>query len=170
MLNQDMSNDKPPATDGKELRRFGALELKHDGWRQKSIATAVGVTKGAVSHWITVAHAQGEDALRARPHSGRPAELTPAEKRLIPELLSYGAEAYGFRGAVWTCPRSRKVSEWEVGVSYHKSHVARLRKALHWTPQRPLERATQRDEAAITRWRTEVWAELKKRRAGNADS
>ena len=169
MLNQDMPKDKPPTTAWKELRRFRALELKRNGWRQQYIATAVGVTKGAVSHWIAVARTQGEAALRARPHSGRPAELLPAEKRLIPELLSYGADAYGFRGEVWTCPRVRKVIEWAFGVSYHKSHVARLLKELQWTPQLPLERATQRDEAAIARWRTEVWAELKKRRAWNAD-
>ena len=169
MLNQDMPKDKPPTTAWKELRRFRALELKRNGWRQQYIATAVGVTKGAVSHWIAVARTQGEAALRARPHSGRPAELTPAEKRLIPEVLSYGAEACGLRGEGWTCPPVRKVIEWAFGVSYHKSHVARLLKELQWTPQLPLERATQRDEAAIARWRTEVWAELKKRRAWNAE-
>jgi len=37
--------------------------------------------------------------------------------------------------------------EW--GVVYYKSHVARLFKALQWTPQLPLERASQRGEAAI---------------------
>jgi transposase len=117
-----------------------------------------------------VARAQGEEALRARPYSGRPAELTPADKRLIPELLSYGAEAYGFRGEVWTCPRVRKGIEGGVGVPYHQSHVARLLKELPWTPQLPLERAAQRDEAALARWRTEIWEELKKRRDWNAES
>ena len=170
MLNRDMSKDKLPTTDWRELRRFRALELKRTGWRQESIATSIGVTKGAVSQWMTMARTQGVEALRARPHSGRPAELTPAEKRLIPELLSYGAEAYGFRGEVWTCSRVRKVIEWVLGVSYHKSHVARLLKALHWTPQLPVQRAAQRDEAAITLWRTKVWAELKKKRAWSADS
>ncbi len=165
-----MPKDTPPTTAWEELRRVRALELKREGGRQQSIATAVGVTKGAVSQWLTVARARGGEALRARPHGGRPAELTPAETQLIPELLSCGAEAYGVRAEVWTCPRVRKVIEWGFGVSYHKSHVARLLKELHWTPQMPLERATQRDEAAIARWRTEGWAELKRRRAWNAGS
>jgi hypothetical protein len=47
-------------------------------------------------------------------------------------------------------------------VSYHKDHVSRLLKALEWTPQRPLNRASQRDERKIKRWRTNVWPELKK--------
>ena len=33
-------------------------------------------------------------------------------------------------------------------------------KALRWTPQTPIRRAQQRDEAAIQRWRAEVWPAL----------
>jgi transposase len=40
----------------------------------------------------------------------------------------------------------KKVIEWEFGVSYHRPHVARLLKELHWTPQQPIERAAQRNE------------------------
>jgi len=54
------------------------------------------------------------------------------------------------------------VIELEYGVTYHKSHVSRLLKELGWTPQQPIERAAQRDEAKIEHWRTAVWKELKK--------
>jgi transposase len=57
----------------------------------------------------------------------------------------------------------KKVIEWEFGVSYHRSHIARLLKELRWTPQQPIERATQRDEAEIQRWRTRTWFEIQKR-------
>ena len=50
-----------------------------------------------------------------------------------------------------------------LGVTYHKAHVSRLLKALHWTPQMPVARAAQRDEAVIEPWRIQVWPELKKR-------
>jgi transposase len=158
-----MSKNTPSSTGWKEQRRLHALRLKRKGWRPTDIAMALGVTKGAVSQWFAGVDKQGEKALLSRPHSGRPPELTSAEKHLIPEFLSHGAEAYGFRGEVWTCPRVRKVIEWEFGVSYHKSHVARVLKELKWTPQMPVERAAQRDEGAITQWRSEVWAEMKKR-------
>ena len=147
----------------KERRRIHALKLKRNGWKQKDIAVALDVSEGAVSQWLKVAAEEGEKSLRARPHVGRIPELTSTEKQLIPELLSHGAEAYGFLGKVWTCSRIRKVIEWEFGVSYHKSHVARLLKDLRWTPQMPMERATQRDELAITRWRREVWVEMKRK-------
>jgi transposase len=149
------------STDWKEHRRLRAWALKRKGWEQTDIATALGVTPGAVSQWVGAAAKHGKVALRARPHTGRPPELTSAQLRLIPDLLSHGAEAYGFRGDVWTCPRIRQVIEWEFNVAYHKSHVARLLQELNWTPQMPIERATQRDESEITLWRAEVWPELK---------
>src|SRR5581483_1469089 len=163
-----MSKDQS-STDWKEIRRLQALELKRLGWKQKDIAGALGVTKGAVSQWIAASFVKGKAALFARPHTGRPPELTPEEKWLIPELLSQGAEAYGFRGDIWTCPRVRKVLEWEFGVSSHKSHVARLLKEVNWTPQLPIERATERDEGAIAHWRTAVWKEMKKKRGWSAE-
>jgi len=82
---------------------------------------------------------------------------------LIPELLWHGPEAYGFRGQVWTCARIAKVIEWEFGVRYHKDHVGRMLKGLHWTPQQPIQRAIQRDDEAIRRWRDQTWPELRRR-------
>jgi transposase len=157
------------STSWKEQRRLRAYEMKGQGWKQCDIASALGVTKGAVSQWIGNSDQEGEQVLQAKPHTGRPAELTVDQKRDIPDLLSQGAEAYGFRGDVWTCPRIGRVIEWEYGVVYHKSHVARLLQELKWTPQMPLERAKQRDEVAIAAWRSESWKELKKRLYWNVE-
>ena len=86
----------------------------------------------------------------------------------MPDCLSHGAEAYGFRGELWTCSRVAAVIKEEFGVSYHKAHVSRLLKELRWTPQMPIERAGQRDEEAVEHWRIEVWPMLKKRRSKRA--
>jgi hypothetical protein len=51
----------------------------------------------------------------------------------------------------------------EFGVTYHRDHVSRLLKELGWTPQIPVTRAIQRDEAAIARWRVQVWPDLRRR-------
>ena len=165
-----MSKNKSRTTNWKERRRIHAMKLKSKGWTQREIATALDVSEGAVSRWFKRVEDKGKESLQARPHTGRPPELTRAEKRLIPDFLGHGAEAYGFRGAVWTCPRVRKVIEREFGVTYHRSHVARLLKELKWTPQQPIERATQRDEAEITRWRKEIWLETKKKRVWSTGS
>jgi transposase len=150
------------STAWKEARRLQALALRQKGWKQTQIAEALGVTDGAVSQWFGMLQDRNATALWAHPHSGRPPDLTREQKNLIPDLLSHGAEAYGFRGDVWTNARVAKVIEWEWSVCYHRSHVARLLKELKWTPQLPSVRATQRDENAITVWRKEKWPELKK--------
>jgi transposase len=153
--------------DWKERRRWRALDLKYDGWTQHEIAAALGVTKGAVSQWMTRVATEGEESLMARPHIGATPKLTAPQRDKIPEFLSHGAEAYGFRGEVWTAARVAQVIWREFAVSYHKDHVSRLLKALQWTPQKPMERAAQRNEEKITQWREETWAELKKKRGGS---
>jgi len=149
--------------DWREWRRFRALQLKQQGWYQRHIAAALGVSEDAVSRWLLRARDGGPDALRSRTSPGRPPKLSAAQKRLIPDFLWHGAEAYGFRGEVWTCARVAQVIEEEFGVRYHKGHVGRLLAELHWTPQVPIRRAIQRDEEAIRRWRAEVWPELRRR-------
>jgi transposase len=156
------SRDAFPA-DALEWRRFRALQLRRSGWSRRDIAEALGVSPVSVSRWCARARDGGPEALRARPGPGRPPRLTPAQKRLVPEFLWHGAEAYGFRGEVWTCARVARVIEEEFGVRYHKGHVSRLLRELQWTPQVPIRRAIQRDEDAIRHWRDAVWPELLRR-------
>ena len=146
-----------------EWRRFRAVELHERGWREVDIADALDINKGTVSRWLAAVQAGGPEALLAHPTAGCPPKLTTAQLRGIPEFLGYGAEAYGFRGDVWTCARIAQVIHWEFGVSYHKDHVSRLMKELGWTPQVPDTPAIQRDDIAIEHWRVEVWPELRRK-------
>jgi transposase len=156
------ASDIVPA-DWREWRRLRALQLKEQGWYQRHIAEALGVSEDTVSRWLIRARSGGPEALLAHPSPGHPPKLSSAQKRLIPEFLWHGPEVYGFRGAVWTCARISRVIEEEFGIRYHKDHVGRLLQELHWTPQMPIRRAIQRDEGAIERWRKEVWPELLRR-------
>lgn len=158
-----METPDPIPEDWREWRRLRALQLKQRGWFQRHIADALGVSEVTLSRWMSHARQGGTEALRTRHSPGHPAKLSLQQKRLIPEFLWHGPEAYGFRGNVWTCLRVARVIEDEFGVSYHKGHVGRLLKELCWTPQMPIRRAIQRDEQAIERWRTEVWPLLLKK-------
>ena len=159
-----MSHEKTSFKDWKEARRKRALELKEHGWKQRAIAQALGVSEAAVSRWVAEKEQAGADAWMARARGHKAARLAAEQLRMLPDLLSHGAEAYGFRGEVWTCSRVAEVIREEFGIEYHRAHVSRLLKALQWTPQMPLERASQRNEEAIEKWRVEVWPLLKKRR------
>lgn len=151
-----------------EARRKRAFELKQRGWKPCEIAEALGVSPAAVSQWLANMREHGTAAWQAKSRPTGPIKLTGDQWRLLPELLAQGAEAYGFRGECWTCARVATVIGEAFGVWYHKAHVSRLLKRLHWTPQMPIERAAQREEAVIKRWRLQVWPQLKKRRTSKA--
>jgi transposase len=158
-----MGHSKISFKDWREARRERAFELAEQGWKQRTIAQALGVSEAAVSQWLTLKHDLGREAWRSRPRRHKNSKLSAEQFKLIPDLLSHGAQAYGFRGELWTCARVVEAIREEFGVEYHKAHVSRLLKALQWTPQMPIERASQRDEAVIEKWRIEVWPLLKKR-------
>lgn len=148
----------------KEARRLQAWHLKQQGWSQRQIATAMGVSEGAVSQWMTRAREGGLEALRHRPPPGAPRRLSAEQLARLPELLHRGPEAYGFRGQLWTRGRIAAVIRVAFGVSYHPRHVGRVCQAIRWSPQKPARQARQRDEAAITRWRKDTWPALKRGR------
>ena len=147
----------------RELRRLRAWELSQKGWKQNKIAEALGVTEGAISQWVKKARTEGVEALYQRKGGGPKPRLTSDQIAQLPDLLNLGAEAYGFLGDVWTQARVRVVIKQKFGVSFSLSHIGRLLKQIGWTRQKPIARATQRDEPAIETWRTDKWLELEKK-------
>lgn len=147
----------------KEWRRQRALELHDAGWTQAAIAKALGVTEAAVSQWIKLAKERGPDALKSKSRLGQGSRLSKEQLRDLPKLLDRGPESFGFRGDLWTCPRIGKVIEREFGVRYDPDHVRRLMHRIDWTYQKPLIKASQRDEDSISDWLTQVWPAMLKK-------
>ncbi len=156
--------DTIKATDWREVRRRRAWDLKQQGWKQRDIATALGVTEGAVSQWLKQAREHGARSLAARKAAGRPPQLTSVQRQQIPTLLAKGAEAHGFRGNLWTRRRVAVVLQREFGVKHSLQHVGTLLQQAGWSRQKPVRRAQQRDETAIAAWPKTTWQRLKKSR------
>ncbi len=150
-------------TTWKVERRKQAWALFRAGWKQGDIAEAMGVSTAAVSQWIKRGRSGGTKALETPKTGGRPAGLSQAERERLVKLLAKGAEAFGFRGAVWNNPRVAQLIEREFGIHYHPAHVSRILKELGWTPQKPIVRAKQQKPEEIERWWRERWPKLKKR-------
>jgi transposase len=149
----------PKKADWREERRKRAWKLKGEGWQQKDIARALGVSEGAVSHWIKRGREGGEEA-RKRASAQRSKSAVNGG----PE----GAEAYGFRGEVWTASRVTEVIKRTFGIRYHRDHVGRLMREAGWSLQEPVERASQRNEEAIKKWSKSAGRILTKSRRGES--
>ncbi len=146
--------------DWKEGRRLRAFDLVAQGWKPARVAEALGVTRGAVSQWLSQAREGGREALRHRRPPGKTPALSAEQRSQLPTFFAKGAEAYGFVGDVWTTKRVAVVIRREFGVRHHPAHVSRILGSIGWSVQKPVVRARQRDEAQITAWQAERWPAL----------
>lgn len=142
--------------------RFRAVELVKLGWTQATIAIALGLSQSSVSKILKKAREQGIDSLFTQPIPGRPPHLTPTQMEELRALLTQGATAHGFVGNVWTSPRVATLLQRHFGIYLSDRQVLRILHQMHWTLQKPVCRAVQRDEAAITQWLKKRWPYLKR--------
>src|ERR1700726_1220040 len=83
-----------------EARRMRAWELHEQGWKQKDIAAALGVTEGAVSQWMSRGKTQGPEALRHRSSPGAPppgGPPPPVAQATCPPARIAGTRSRGIR-------------------------------------------------------------------------
>lgn len=146
----------------REYRRQRAWEMHQQGYKQQAIAEALGLTQSGVSHLVKRAKQGGESALEQHKPPGAPRRLTAEQRQQLLVELAKGAEAHGYAGDVWTTERIADFIHQRFQVKYHRDYIGPLLRQLGWSPQRPIVRATQRDESAIHEWVTKKWPELKK--------
>lgn len=139
-----------------------AARLLEKGASEAEVARRVGAHRQSVNRWAQQLAEGGRRALKRAPRTGRPPQLSAADRQRIVRGLKRGPEALGYRTGLWTAWRVADLIERECGVKYSTVHAWRLLRSLGWTPQRPAGRALERDEAAIRRWKRERWPELKK--------
>jgi len=151
-----------------ERRRLGAQLLRQGKLSQAEIARRLGVSRSAVSQWASQLAQGGLRQLRRRTSKGRPPKLTTAQKHSLRQLLKGGARRAGFPTERWTLQRIQTLIEREFQVTYHPTYVARLLKQLGWSPQVPLPRAKERDEALIRAWLAQDWPRIKKSAAARS--
>ncbi|GAB3514250.1 winged helix-turn-helix domain-containing protein [Spirosoma knui] len=145
-----------------EVLRRRCVELDQAGWKQGSIAQALGLTQGWVSQTLKKYRQQGVTALQWRKPTGAPTRLTTDQLQQLVDELNKGAVHHGFAGAIWTRPRVNEIIRKLFGVSYDPSQVGRLLKKMGWTRQKPQAKARQQDSLAVAQWRDDRLHELKK--------
>lgn len=156
----------PGSAEVLESRRRRAIALVREGLSLNAVARRLGCAPSSVMRWLRAFQDGGREGLKVRRASGRPPRLSARQKELLLRQLLRGPMAHGYRTELWTTQRIAEVIERRYGVRYHRNHVSRLLHALGWSPQKPERQARERDEAAIARWKRNVWPRVKKTPSG----
>ena len=139
-----------------------AMERLNEGEAASAVMASFGLCRTTIYKWQRkVREGKGLNALLSHKASGRPRRLTPAqEKRVFRWVNGRDPRQYGFDFGLWTRHLVAQLIEDRFGLQLSLASVGTLLARLGLTPQKPLQRAYERDPEAIEAWKTQVYPKL----------
>ena len=157
----------------KETIRLMAVERIREGEEVATVMASYGLCRTTGYKWLAKASGRGRGlrALEARKGSGRKPKLTRAQKSQVFRWVNgKNPLQYGFDFALWTREAVRELILQKFQVSLSVTSVGSLLAELNLTPQKPLQRAYQRDPEAIERWQRDTFPAIARQsKAAGAD-
>ncbi len=145
-----------------EIRKM-AVERVREGERPSAVIASYGFHRCVIYRWLKQARGRGKGlkALTARPATGRPRTLTPAQERQVFRWINgKNPMQYGFDFGLWTRSLVQALIVRKFKKRLSLASVGSLLARLGLTAQKPLQRAYQRDPQAIERWQRETYPAL----------
>src|SRR6202171_2409206 len=139
-----------------ETIRLMAVERVLEGEVASAVITSYGFNRTTIYKWLTAAAKPGVGlrALQARPGPGRPRRLTPGQEQQVFRWINgKDPRQYGLDFGLWTRSVVSDLIARKFGIRLCLAAGGGLLAKLGLTPQKPLQRAYQRDPEAIERWR-----------------
>ena len=131
------------------------------------------MNRTTIHKWLSRAKGKGAGLrkLKARKAPGRPRKLRGnQEQQVFRWINGKNPLQYGFDFGLWTRRIVGELVREKYGVKLSPGAVGALLARLNLTPQKPLQRAYQRDKEAIERWQRETYPEIaRKAKAQAAD-
>ncbi len=146
-----------------EAIRLMAVERVREGEPAAEVIAAYGFNRTTIYKWIqaSLQAGVGLKALRSTPATGRPRTLTPPQERQVFRWVNgRDPRQYGLDFGLWTRAVVAELIEKKFGIRLGVTTVGYLLAKLGLTPQKPLQRAYQRDPEAIARWEREIYPAL----------
>jgi transposase len=120
------------------------------------------VHRSRVHDWIRRWVHHGIEGIKEGHRSGRPSELTPAQRQALHDIIESGPVAHGLNTGVWTSKLVAEVIQEEFGVDYHPGHVRKVLHQIGCSVQRPTTRLVQADPKAQKKWIRYSYPKLRK--------
>lgn len=115
-----------------ETRRRLAASLLAKGRGIREVARTIGAAPSSVKRWKDALAQGGKNALKSKPHTGRPSRLSPKQRQHLLLMLKRGPQAAKIRSDHWTCRLIGRMIRQCFGVKYHPDHVSRILRGLGW--------------------------------------
>jgi transposase len=133
-----------------EIRRM-AVERVREGEAPSAVIASYGFCRTTIYKWLAKVRRGGRgDPLRSRKGTGRPSKLTAKQKRQVLGWINgKDPRQYGFDFGLWPRQIVAELIAERFGVDLSLVSVGKLLAELGLTPQKPLQRAYERDPAAI---------------------
>lgn len=146
-----------------EAIRIRAVKRVEAGESPEVVIDALGFYRSAIYNWLARYREGGLEALKARKAAGPTPKLDGKQlRRLYRIITANNPLQLGFEFALWTRAMIRELIRDEFDVRLTEVSVGRLLRKLGLSPQRPLRKAYQRDEAKVKAWRKEAYPEIQK--------
>jgi transposase len=144
------------------LEEFRILAVRRvkEGEKPADVVKSLGMNRTSIYRWLKAAsgRGKGERALASRAATGRPSKLTATQRAQVFRWINgKDPRQYGLDFGLWTRQIAATLIEQKFGVRLGVTAVGRLLAGLGLTPQKPLQRAYQRDPQAIERWQRETF-------------
>src|ERR1700740_285039 len=143
-----------------EAIRLMAVERVRDGEQAATVIASYGFSRTTIYKWLAAAAAPGVGgkALLSRPATGRPRTLSPRQEQQVFRWINgCDPRQYGLDFGLWTRSVVASLIERKFGMRLGVTAVGELLAKLGLTPQKPLQRAYQRDPEAIARWKRDTF-------------
>jgi transposase len=159
--------------DGRELDhrtletiRFMAVERVREGEAASAVIASYGFCRTTIYKWVRAASRPGVGlkALRSTKAPGKPRTLTPRQEQQVFRWVNgKDPRQYGLDFGLWTRAIVASLIEQKFGIRLGQTAVGELLAKLGLTPQKPLQRAYQRDPDAVEKWRRETFPAIARR-------
>jgi transposase len=146
----------------RERVRLQAAEMFAQDADPVQIARSLRVSTKSVYQWRRAWRAGGQEALASRGPGGSACRLDEGQLEQLRAALEAGPAAHGWvQDQRWTLARAVSVAARLFGVSCTLRGMSFLLHRIGYSPQVPVHRAVERDEAAIAEWRAVTWAKAR---------
>jgi len=143
--------------------RIRAVKQVQSGESPEIVIKALGMHRSNIYNWLSLYREGGFDALKSKKAAGPEPKFKGADLKKLYDIITLNSPLnLKFKFALWTRGMIRELIKDKFDIRLSDVSVGRLLHKLGLSPQRPIRKAFQRDDALVRRFQEIAYPEIKK--------